>query len=154
MHLEGLGAHGAPRLGPSVLDCSRALITHGPAQRSASGAAMATDEDDQRRGDSHVYVLGRLALRGLHSDSAGLIRDKALRLVARDGRLIPAPPRRLCRPCAYTSMHALVWSVGPPELNSTATLVAAFLTTPPSNKKHHPFLLALQGGHCRRRCGG
>ena len=52
-HPEGLGAHGAPRLGPPPPQPrpgphrARDLITHGPAHRGANGAAMPMDKDDQ-----------------------------------------------------------------------------------------------------------
>jgi len=54
-HPEGLGAHGAPRLGPpppQPRPRARDLIIHGPAHRGANGAAMPTDEDDQ---DGHFF---------------------------------------------------------------------------------------------------
>ena len=44
-HPEGLGAHGAPRLGRLLLN--RARAHHDPAHHGANGAAMPTDEDDQ-----------------------------------------------------------------------------------------------------------
>jgi len=51
-HPEGLGAHGAPRLGPSPPRPRPDLITHGPAYRGANGAVMPTDEGDQ---DGHFF---------------------------------------------------------------------------------------------------
>ena len=42
-----------------LLDRARDLITHGPAQRAANGAAMPTDEDDQDITDRALTAQNR-----------------------------------------------------------------------------------------------
>jgi len=81
-HPEGLGAHGAPQLGPSPPRPCPGPHIHGPAHRGANGAAMPTDEDDQ---DCHFFFN--------HPERGGLLRCLGARSPC-CCCLYPSPPLR------------------------------------------------------------